>query len=69
MKNKSKRVNKSNLIIGIFLIVGGLLFSKPSIENFNIFTGISPLPILVTIALVLIGLFELFLFLTREELK
>lgn len=69
MKNKSK-INKSNLILGIFLIVGGSLFSKPSIENLNIFTGMFSLPILVSLALVLIGLVEIFIFFNRkEELK
>ena len=58
---------KINLIGGIFLIVCGMIFSEPSIERFNILGGINPFPILLSIALILIGIFELVLFFKKEN--
>jgi murein DD-endopeptidase MepM/ murein hydrolase activator NlpD len=56
---------KFNLFTGIFLIVGGMILSGPSITGFSIFSGNNPLPNVLSIALILIGISELFFFFRR----
>lgn len=60
---------KFNLFTGIFLIAGGMMLSKPSINGFSIFTGNAPLPNILSIALILIGISELFIFFKGIEPK
>ena len=60
---------KLNLYTGVFLIAGGMILSKPSITGFDIFGGNTPLPNILSIALILIGIFELFIFFKKMESK
>ncbi len=60
---------KLNLFTGIFLIVSGMILSKPSISGFSIFGGNTPLPNILSIALIVIGISELFIFFKKMESK
>jgi hypothetical protein len=60
---------KFNLYTGIILIAGGLILSKPSITGFDILGGNTPLPNILSIALILIGISELFIFFKKIESK
>jgi len=58
-----------NLYTGVFLIAGGLMLSKPSITSFDVLGGNAPLPNILSIALILIGIFELSLFFKKTQSK
>jgi len=64
-----KIMEKLNLYTGVFLIMGGLILSKPSITGFSIFSGNTPLPNVLSIALIFIGISELFVFFKKMESK
>ncbi len=64
-----KTKGKFNLFTGVFLIAGGMMLSKPSVTGFSIFTGNAPLPNILSIALMLIGISELFVFFKKMESK
>lgn len=73
-KKNTKKVKwnwkeKFNLFTGVFLIASGMILSKPSITGFSIFSGNTPLPSVLSIALVLIGISELFIFFKKMESK
>ena len=61
-----KMKGKLNLIGGIFLIVCGMMFSQPSIERFGILSVINPFPMILSLALILIGIFELVVFFRKD---
>lgn len=69
-KIKWNMKERFNLFTGVFLIAGGMILSKPSINGFSVLLGGNiPLPNILSIALVLIGIFELFIFFKEIESK
>jgi len=64
-----KTKEKFNLFTGVFLIAGGMILSKPSITGFDVLGGNTPLPNILSIALILIGISELFVFFKKMESK
>jgi hypothetical protein len=64
-----KIMERLNLFTGVFLIAGGMILSKPSINGFAVLGGNTPLPNVLSIALIFIGIAELFVFFKKMELK
>ncbi|MEK6833639.1 MAG: hypothetical protein AABY32_06355 [Nanoarchaeota archaeon] len=73
-KEKNKKIKwnmkeRFNLFTGVFLIASGMILSGPSITGFSVFSGNTPLPNILSIALIFIGIFELFVFFREIESK